>query len=125
MNNEEYHIVNLEVASKLKEKGFNGKCQSIYEDGNLLTLSKDYYEKVSNNKGKIVLAPNYTIVQDWFEDNFDIEIRVQYLRIHDKYVFYIEKKSTGKALIDSLEFPLYLNKYTAFNNAFIEACKLI
>lgn len=125
MNNQEYHIVDLEVASKLKEKGFNGKSLSIYEDGELITLSKDYYEKVSRNKGTIVLAPNYTIVQDWFETNHDIEIRVNYIRTHDKYVFYVEQKSTGKTLIDSLEFPLYLNKYTAYNNAFVEACKLI
>ena len=127
-NEKYFYIVDYKISLLLKEHGFDEPCEDYYRDGELMLDKSGYcdsYDKMHYILNGNCLAPNYTQITEWYEHNHDIILHTIYDRIYDKYSFYIEEKSTSKILIDFRYKELYLNRFTALNNAIIEAFKII
>lgn len=118
---DEKFYVSLEVARLLKEKGYNEKCITYYQDN----CREIYYsfcgERNSNWEERCVSAPSKAEVIDWL-DIKGITIDIHWIRfnenrrwnysifncntcdtIDNKYVFQTRLEAEEAAIIDALE----------------------
>lgn len=116
-------FVTPEIALKLKELGFNEPCLGIYDtDFKLYTDSKSEHfesqEKVQyifgNIKYKIILAPLWQQVFDWFFDKHGIIISFQYNITYDNTIIKINNIKTMEIysiseMYDGYDFPKLRN----------------
>ena len=118
---DEKFYVSLEVARMLKEKGYNEKCITYYQDN----CREIYYsfcgERNSNWEERCVSAPSKAEVIDWL-DIKGITIDIHWIRFNEnrrwnysifncntcdtidtKYVFQTRLEAEESAIIDALE----------------------
>lgn len=83
------YFVTSEIATKLKEKGFNGNCLAYYKDEKLYPIDTDFsnFREVSDS---LVKAPLYVQLVDWFADK---NIAITRLPFSDKYAVAIRNNS--------------------------------
>lgn len=145
MKNLKDQFVSREIAIKLKEKGFNEPCISVYRNFNLyfdkmisgyesdVSESNDFSTNTSldnfdvNKKDKSnywITAPLLTQVIDWFREkhNLYIEIRADY----NDYTFCINSKDHNNKRLKELRMNFgFKEYYETLNKAIEESLKLI
>lgn len=90
--------VNFEVASLLRDKGFNEPCRGVYEEKVLrINTLCDYH---NSELSSYVCAPTQQMACDWIEEKYNISIEVLIDIIgYDVFIVYAHK-DPNIALID-------------------------
>jgi hypothetical protein len=103
---DEKFYVSLEVARLLKEKGYNEKCITYYQDN----CREIYYsfcgERNSNWEERCVSAPSKAEVIDWLDRK--IHIGIGYDDLHSKWHYDITPVIPGTKIINNLSFSTRL-----------------
>lgn len=99
-------FVTYEIASKLKELGFDDECFGYYSNktSHHLYLECNYKEvtdKINNPYTDIIKAPLWQQAIDWFRKKYNIEINISDNTLEKKYVFVINKSFSNTLLYSS------------------------
>ena len=99
--NEKFYV-SLEVARMLKEKGYNEKCITYYQDN----CREIYYsfcgERNSDWEERCISAPTKTEVIDWLDRK--IKISIGYYDLSSKWHYDMTPVRTGVKEINNLSF---------------------
>lgn len=118
--------VTLEVAKKLKEKGFNEPCLRMINVENGFTSNCEYDNICVENsllKDGFISYPTLYEAEKWLRTKYEIFIDIDFL---DDYNFFIYYKDESGELTEKYYNTIYSKTYEeAVNKAIIEALEFI
>lgn len=118
--------VTLEVAKKLKEKGFDEPCLRMINVENGFTSNCEYDNICLENsllKNGFISYPTLYEVEKWLRTTYNIFIDIDFL---DDYNFFIYYKDENGELTEKYYNTIYSKTYEeAVNKAIIEALEFI
>lgn len=118
--------VTLEVAKKLKEKGFNEPCLRMINVENGFSSNCEYDNICVENsylKDGFISYPTLYEVEKWLRTKYEIFIDIDFL---DDYNFFIYYKDENGELTEKYYNTIYSKTYEeAVNKAIIEALEFI
>lgn len=118
--------VTLEVAKKLKEKGFDEPCLKMIDVENGFSSYCDYDNICLENallKNGFISYPTLYEVEKWLRTTYNIFIDIDFL---DDYNFFIYYKDENGELTEKYYNTIYSKTYEeAVNKAIIEALEFI
>jgi hypothetical protein len=116
-------FVTFEIASELKELGFDEKCLAYFAP--LKTELTIWYNPEITNEGEFILAPLWSQVIDWFRTNHNIDIGVYPCFVFNNHYNYeiINKRDFDNILVSNND--ELLSYETAREHAILKAIKLL
>lgn len=115
-------FVSYNIASILKDKGFNEQCLATYNTSKELILHNYILNNVEIKESllRVFIAPLYQQVIDWLAKEHKIHTDILYERVTNSYYGHIFKVSNN----NRVDF-IGKDYYEALNKAIEEAYKLI
>lgn len=123
----EKQFVTYEIASQLKELGFNEECLGYFklnEMENHYHISILMYNKLSSE----ILAPLWQQIIEWLGEKYDIKIQIEPTHACYNigiYKYYEDEDNNLELPTDGLNFKDFLDYYECREQAILKAIEII